>query len=119
MKNPILKCIKIAVLIAFGIFVFGMVVMLLWNTLIPSIFGLREIVFWEAIGLLVLSKILFGGHGGWGKHCHGKHCGQNGGGHSYWKNKMMAKMEKMNDEEKEAFKKKLGKCGYGIDDNKE
>jgi hypothetical protein len=34
--------------------------MLLWNALLPEIFGIPEINFWQALGILVLSKILFG-----------------------------------------------------------
>jgi hypothetical protein len=41
--------------------VFGFVVMSLWNWLIPEIVGWRMISYWQAIGLLILSKILFGG----------------------------------------------------------
>src|SRR5690348_9800603 len=39
----------------------GEVVRLLWNWLLPSIFGVREITFAEGLGLLVLWRILFGG----------------------------------------------------------
>ena len=49
-------------------FIGGESVRLLWNWLAPSIFGWREITFWEAIGLLALCRILFGGfgrHGGY------------------------------------------------------
>jgi len=42
---------------------FSFAVMFLWNALIPSIFGLGIISFWQALGLLVLSRLLFGGHG--------------------------------------------------------
>ena len=41
--------------------VFGFVVEGLWNGLMPSIFGWHTITFWQAVGLLLLSKILFGG----------------------------------------------------------
>jgi hypothetical protein len=44
-------------------FLGGEIVKSLWNWLMPSIFGLRQIVFWEALGILVLCRILFGGHG--------------------------------------------------------
>ena len=37
----------------------GYPVMLLWNWLIPQIFGLPEITFWQAIGLNILCTILF------------------------------------------------------------
>ncbi len=43
--------------------VFGYVIMLLWNWLIPTLFGLGTIGFWQAVGILVLAKILFGGFG--------------------------------------------------------
>jgi hypothetical protein len=43
---------------------FGAIVMLLWNWLAPAIFGAAVINFWQALGLLALSKILFGGFGG-------------------------------------------------------
>ncbi|GHV56663.1 hypothetical protein FACS1894182_03680 [Bacteroidia bacterium] len=43
---------------------FSAVVMLLWNFAIPGIFGLTAINFWQALGLLALARILFGGLGG-------------------------------------------------------
>lgn len=51
-----------------GIVVFsflgGQVVRLLWNWLLPPLFGWPEVTFWQALGLLVLCRILFGGRGG-------------------------------------------------------
>lgn len=61
----------IAFLLAFVLFVFlgGFVVQWLWNWLMPGIFGLRTITWFEAFGLLALSRILFGGFGrGGGSH---------------------------------------------------
>jgi hypothetical protein len=49
---------------AFVIFVGGEIVKLLWNWLVPSIFGLRPLTFWEAAGMLALCRILFGGVAG-------------------------------------------------------
>lgn len=65
--------IFIPIAIAAGVFIFGSVVMLLWNALLPAIFGLKAISFWQALGILILAKILFGGfHGGHRHHkCHG------------------------------------------------
>jgi hypothetical protein len=61
------KLIVIAPLAIVGMVIFtfigGEVVMLLWNWLAPALFGLREITFWQAIGLLALCRILFGGFG--------------------------------------------------------
>jgi hypothetical protein len=45
------------------IFIGGESVRLLWNWLLPPIFGWREITFWQALGLLALCRILFGGLG--------------------------------------------------------
>ncbi|MDR1808837.1 MAG: hypothetical protein LBR34_00325 [Prevotella sp.] len=48
--------------------VFGAVVMWLWNALVPEIFGLASINFWQALALLILCRLLFGSFGrkGWG-----------------------------------------------------
>lgn len=51
---------------------FTIAVMLLWNWLIPDIFGLSCIGFWQALGLLILSRILFGGFIKGGRHKHQK-----------------------------------------------
>ncbi len=51
-------------LIAVVLFVaLGLLVMSLWNALLPAIIGVKSIDFWQALGLLVLSRILFGGLG--------------------------------------------------------
>ena len=47
------------------IFVGGEVVMHLWNWLLPPLFGLKTLGFWQALGLLLLCRILFGGLGSW------------------------------------------------------
>lgn len=51
----IIPCVIILALL----FVWG--VQLLWNVLIPELFGMKTISFWQAFGILLLSKILFGG----------------------------------------------------------
>lgn len=64
------KCWKIGLLMLVGIVTLGWVVMVLWNWLLPALFvGVREIGYVQALGVLVLSKILFGGFRGHG--CHG------------------------------------------------
>ena len=63
------RCGKMIVLVVLGVAVFGWVVMSLWNWLIPSLFvGVRQIDYVQALGVLLLSRILFGGfrgHGRW------------------------------------------------------
>ena len=44
-------------------FIGGEVVRLLWNWLLPPLFGWSPITFWQAIGILALCRILFGGLG--------------------------------------------------------
>lgn len=43
--------------------VLGLLVMSLWNALLPAILGVKAIGFWQALGILLLSRILFGGLG--------------------------------------------------------
>ena len=49
-------------MVLFG-WMFGEIVMHLWNGLMPALFGLRMITFWQAFGLLILCRILVGGLG--------------------------------------------------------
>ncbi len=52
------------------VFLFSWIVMLLWNAILPELVNVRQINIWQAMGLLVLSKILFGGFGksgGWNR----------------------------------------------------
>src|SRR5499426_1391102 len=67
MRNRRKKFILFFILapVAFAVFIFlgGEVVRRLWNWLLPSLFGTPQIRFWQALGLLVLCRILFGGFG--------------------------------------------------------
>ena len=66
-RHVVAKKVATAVAIFTGFIVFivvgGVIVRLLWNWLLPDLFGLRQITFWQALGLLALSRILFGGFG--------------------------------------------------------
>lgn len=65
-------------------FFFGWFIEHLWNWLMPSLFGLRHITYWQGFGLFVLAKLLFGGfpshpgkahngrHGHFGHGCGGR-----------------------------------------------
>ncbi len=46
--------------------IMGLVVFGLWNALMPGLFGLRAISFWQALGLFFLGRVLLGGFGGRG-----------------------------------------------------
>ncbi|MDZ7876468.1 MAG: hypothetical protein U5L45_02300 [Saprospiraceae bacterium] len=70
-----MKIFKIAVIAALYIAVFGTIVVALWNWLMPNLFGLPMITFWQGLGLFVLCRILTGsfrigtafGGGNWGE----------------------------------------------------
>jgi hypothetical protein len=49
--------------LALFVFLVGQLVMSLWNWLLPPLFGLPAITFWQGLGLLMLCRILFGGFG--------------------------------------------------------
>ncbi len=99
-KHRGLRILKIVVIGLLAATVFGFVVMLLWNRLMPGLFGLHTIGFWQALGLVVLSKILFGGfHGRPG--CGGR-----------WRQRMIDRWEQMTPEEREKFRAGMqGGCG--------
>lgn len=65
MKTSVLKIVGMVaggIVLAVGIaFVLGFVVQALWNWLLPDIFGLPEITYWQAWGLLILAHLLLGG----------------------------------------------------------
>jgi hypothetical protein len=99
------KGLKIVVFVALALLVFGFVTEHLWNWLMPAIFGLKTITFLQALGLVVLSKILLGGF-----HKHG------GGGPRGWKRGMEERWARMTPEERERFRagmKGRRGCGWG------
>ena len=100
------KWMFIAPLAILGVLAFmaigGGVVQLLWNWLLPSLFGWRQITFWQAIGLLALCRILFGGFG------------LRGSGRSNFRRRMAERWEHMTPEERERFRQGLrDRCGFG------
>lgn len=54
-------------------FLFGAVVMWLWNWLMPVIFHLGMITYWQALGLAILGRLLFGSFHHGGPHHRGQH----------------------------------------------
>jgi hypothetical protein len=95
------KAIKVAVIAMVAITLFGYVVERLWNWLVPAIIGWKPISFTQALGLLVLSKILFGGF-----HRHG------GGGPRGWKRDMGERWARMTPEERERFRSGMRGRGW-------
>jgi len=83
-------------------FIGGEIVLHLWNWLLPPLFGWRQITFWQALGVLVLCRILFGGHG-W-----------HGSGRSNFRRRMRERCEHMTPEERERFRQRISeRFGFG------
>jgi hypothetical protein len=96
----ILRGLKFALLAALAVAIFSFLVMNLWNWLMPALFGLHLISFWQALGLLVLSKILFGGFRG------------PRGPHMQWRRRMAERWAQMTPEERDKFREGMrGRCG--------
>jgi hypothetical protein len=73
--------------------------MSLWNWLMPTIFGSPLITFWQALGLLLLARILFGRFGG------------GPGRRMQWRRRMMERWSQMTPEEREKFARGMrGHC---------
>ena len=45
-----------------AVLIFSFIFMWIWNLVVPDVFGLKQITLWQALGILVLASILFGGH---------------------------------------------------------
>jgi len=73
----------------------GEIVMHLWNWLLPPLFGWRLITFWQALGILVLCRVLFGGFG------------RHGYGRSNFRRRMKERCEHMTPEERERFRQRM------------
>jgi hypothetical protein len=110
MKRLFFKGLFIFIPIAVAAFLslISFVVMQLWNNLLPGILHVGAITFWQAMGIFILCKILFGfghkGGRGWGGR----------GGAPWMRQKMEERFKSMTPEEKEKFKQKMrdrASCG--------
>lgn len=97
-KRNRVRTFKFLTFVVVAIPVFGFVTMWLWNWLMPTIFGVPAIRFGQALGLLVLSRILLGGFRG---RLHG------GIGRRHWRLRMIERWEQMTPEQREKFREAL------------
>ncbi len=93
------RLILLAPLAILGMLLFiaigGGVVQYLWNWLLPALFGWREVSFGQALGVLALCRILFGGFG------------FHGSGHSNFSRRMEERYGRMSPEERERFRQRM------------
>jgi hypothetical protein len=94
------RVIFIPFAVAAGIFIFSYVVMYLWNAILPEVLGVHIITFWQALGILVLSKILFGG---FGMHHNRSHIHHTQEMREKWMNLSQEEKDKMKNEWKGRF----------------
>jgi hypothetical protein len=91
----ILRGLKVLAIAALAVAVFGYAVMLLWNWTVPAVTGFHSVTFAQALALLVLARILFGGFrargGGW-----------------HWRHRMRERWEQMTPEQREQFQGFVG-----------
>jgi hypothetical protein len=100
------RIIFIAPLAILGMLLFiaigGEIVVHLWNWLLPPLFGWRQIAFWQALGLLLLCRILFGG------------VGWRGSMRSNLRRRMEERCQNMTPEEREQFRQRMReRFGFG------
>jgi hypothetical protein len=80
----------------------GLVVMLLWNVLVPELFRGPTLGYWQAVGLLLLSRLLFGGLRG------------RAGWRGHWRHRWRERWEQMTPEERAQLRERvLSRCGHG------
>jgi hypothetical protein len=98
-KRWMLRAPKFFAAALVAVAVMGFVTMSLWNWLMPALFGWKAITFWQALGVLILSKLIFGRFGGRS----GRH----------WRHRMTERWEQMTPEEREKFRAGMrGRCGH-------
>ena len=102
--HPLAKGAFFIAVVAAGVLLFGGAVMLLWNAILPEVAHVRPISFWQAGGLLTLTRILFGGF----------RMGKPGGGPFQRGQEWREKWAAMSEEERAEFKAKWKeRCGRG------
>jgi len=80
--------------------IFGVAVMLLWNALLPGLFELPVLNYWQAVGILLLVRILSGGLGHNFDYRYGNRNGSNFHGQT---NELREKWMNMSDDERKEF----------------
>jgi len=105
LRHGIAKGIFFAALTIVFVFAVGNIVMYLWNWILPDAIGAKEITFWKAVGLFVLTRILFGGFKSRGRNSRRRKRGR-------WKEKWM----NMSSEERSEFKQNWKEKWKGMSD---
>lgn len=85
---------------------FGFLVQYLWNRVMPDLFGLKEITYWQAFALLILAKIFFGS---FGRHSKGD---RGACGHGHWPGHRNGSMSRREKQQFERYWREEGKAAF-------
>jgi hypothetical protein len=100
-RNRLVRVLRLLPIGIAAVAVLGLLVMSLWNWLMPALFGFKQIGFWQAWGLLILSRILFGGFG------------SSSHRDTHVRRRMRERLARMTPEERERFRDALRvRCGH-------
>lgn len=105
-KRIVWKVFGILMMVALFAFILGFGTMMLWNWLVPELFAGPVITFWQALGLLLLCKLLLGFPG---KHKEGGWAEKK----KKWRQHWESRMSDMTPEEKERMKDHFSRCVGG------
>ncbi len=93
-QRRMFRILKVATIAILALGVFGLLVESLWNWLMPALFGVRTITYWQALGVWILSRVLLGGF-------HPRASSR------HWRARMIDRWERMSPEERERFRERL------------
>lgn len=108
-KHKLIVLLKIVIGVPVLLFVLGYVTMTLWNWLIPALFNGPQITLLQTFGIVLLSKILFGGFKGKGCCCNNSQ--------QSWKERMKAKWDTLSSEERSSLKNRFFEKCYSKKNN--
>ena len=98
------KAVKMVLFLAAFVLLAGVAVMLLWNALVPAIFDGVQITWIQALGLLILARILVGGRG---------HVGSGAYRRGRWRERWESKIASMSPDERKKWQDEFGRSCWG------
>jgi hypothetical protein len=110
-RHAVGRAVGGVVCFAVSVLIFGFIVMWLWNALVPSLFHGPQLNYWQSVGILVLTKILFRGIGRGGS-CGGS-CGGPWKSKADWRARFEEKLATMSPEDRDKCRSKWSSyCGW-------
>ena len=103
-RNRMFKAVRMVSFLAAIVLLAGVAVMLLWNALVPAIFDGPQITWIQALGLLILARLLAGGrgHSGFGAYRRGR-----------WRERWESKIASMSPDERKKWQAEFGRSCSG------